>query len=722
MRKPLIAVITAIANSFAEHELLCSIIAENEKQGYATVVFSNIYNVVPEDVNLRCEQRIYELLRSREISGVILFTESFVTPESRSMVSSFLREKDIPVVGIGAQVAEFAALSIPCFNTDDTREVEALTDHLIDVHGMTDILMLSGTKDVAVSQQRNAGYLRSLQKHGITPDPDRLVYGDFWWPSGRALADSLISGERSMPQAILCANDRMAYGLLSRFSEAGIRVPQQVSVVSYEYSDHRLYYSPPLTCRRRDRETLGKAAAHHLHCLLTGAAPPPFTPPDGIMIFGASCPCRMNEMQTLQEQRDAAVRRDYYDLNLISTMEYRMTMCRDLEEFMQIIGDYQWMIRDKSSLYLRLYANWYDPDGCSDGLVQSRCIQPWKDTGVFETDRYDLNVLFEREPETVVCYYTPVFSGNRLFGDLAVLYDTPNGFDDVFRHWLKSLSIGLDFLRLKNDIRYLLSCQNVSEYRDTLTGLYNDKGLKRAYVAQAGQADGVNCCVMLRICLFSQTNSEDMIARKTDAVLGAARAVSRFCGSTGLAGHIRNDTFVCFVRSQASSAQLADLLAAIVTQESSYLDFAGMDSLACAAMPCEGVVYEALLAACTEQVNAIRKVYEERRKKRYFRELIELRSLIYAAPEITFEPDKELLPEGKTELYRESYKKCFGISFHQDCIAARCARAKCLLAATQMELSEISEKCGYVDHKYFQRQFAAVTGIPAMQYRSLCKA
>ena len=200
------------------------------------------------------------------------------------------------------------------------------------------------------------------------------------------------------------------------------------------------------------------------------------------------------------------------------------------------------------------------------------------------------------------------------------------------------------------------------------------------------------------------------------------RAVSRFCGSTGLAGHIRNDTFVCFVRRQASPAQLADLLAAIVTQASSYLDFAGMDSLACAAMPCEGVAYEALLAACTEQVNDIRKVYEERRKKRYFRELIELRSLIYAAPEITFEPDKELLPEGKTELYRESYKKCFGISFHQDCIAARCARAKCLLAATQMELSEISEKCGYVDHKYFQRQFAAVTGIPAMQYRSLCKA
>ena len=81
--------------------------------------------------------------------------------------------------------------------------------------------------------------------------------------------------------------------------------------------------------------------------------------------------------------------------------------------------------------------------------MQSRCILPWEDTSIFENDRYDLQVLFDREPGAAVCYYTTVFSGNRLFGDMAVLYDTPDGYDDVFRHWLKSVSIGLEFLRLK---------------------------------------------------------------------------------------------------------------------------------------------------------------------------------------------------------------------------------------------------------------------------------
>ena len=37
----------------------------------------------------------------------------------------------------------------------------------------------------------------------------------------------------------------------------------------------------------------------------------------------------------------------------------------------------------------------------------------------------------------------------------------------------------------------------------------------------------------------------------------------------------------------------------------------------------------------------------------------------------------------------------------------------------QLDLAEISEKCGYFDHKYFQRQFASSAGMPALKYRAL---
>ena len=155
MHKPLIAVINGIANGFAEKELLHGIIAENQRNGYLTVVLSNIYNIVQEDVYLECERRIYELVYSQDVSGVILFCESFVEERARLAIASILQNLTVLVIGIGSKLKEFAPLSIPFLDTDDVQELETLTDHLIDVHGFTDIVMLTGMREVGY---RISGY------------------------------------------------------------------------------------------------------------------------------------------------------------------------------------------------------------------------------------------------------------------------------------------------------------------------------------------------------------------------------------------------------------------------------------------------------------------------------------------------------------------------------------------------------------------------------------
>ena len=74
-RKPIIAVVTAIASGFAEKELLGGIISDNKKNGYSTVVFSNIYNIVQVDDALLCERKIYDFVLSQDVSGIILLCE-----------------------------------------------------------------------------------------------------------------------------------------------------------------------------------------------------------------------------------------------------------------------------------------------------------------------------------------------------------------------------------------------------------------------------------------------------------------------------------------------------------------------------------------------------------------------------------------------------------------------------------------------------------------------
>ena len=95
--------------------------------------------------------------------------------------------------------------------------------------------------------------------------------------------------------------------------------------------------------------------------------------------------------------------------------------------------------------------------------------------------------------------------------------------------------------------------------------------------------------------------------------------------------------------------------------------------------------------------------------------------VIHVKEHKTFERDGDNVAAEHIDSFRRNYKSCFGITFHQDCINARLAKAKYYLATTSLSISDISEKCNYLDYKYFQRQFAANVGIPALQYRNLIK-
>ena len=718
-RKKIIAVVTALANGFAEKELLRGIISENMKNGYATVVFSNIYNNVYTDDKSISEQKIYDLAMSEDISGVILLCESFVEKNIRCRIASILKNKNVPIIGIGTRLDEFDGLDMELLNTNDIGDIEEITTHLIEKHGFTDIAFLSGIREIETSQLRVQGFISALEKHGIAHDSDKIYYGDFWLNSGEMLAMRYVSGEIAMPQAVICANDMMAYGMLRCFSENHINVPEQITVVSYEYSDMRMYYSPPLTSFRRNRKGLGKAAAERMHCRLSGIAPPEYIAPHGSFVFGSTCPCPQDTEHSLSELKDAERSRTYNDLCLFSSMDQQLTLCRDMDEFIHTIGDHHWMIEKKQNIYLCLYSDWYDPVSESSEALYSRSILYWGGDRTFETEQYDLQTFFEREKDAAVCYFTPVFTGSKYFGHMTLVYNIPESYDDVYRHWLKSVSIGLEFLRLKNDMRYLLSCQSVSEYKDTLTGMNNEKGFRRAFGTFIAENKNLSCLIMLHIDLFPRQFSEDEVRRKTEALLSASKAVAKMCKSSGICAHIKNSVFVCAVRTEASPEIAADLMSSVLIQEKVYMEYAGMDSYTCSAVRCDSEDIDDLMNKVTDGSVKEYSLLTEKRRNKYYSEMLDIRNMIYSSPELTFSSDSDHIFTDSINSFRRKYKSCFGTAFHQDCINARIARMKYHLAVTTDSTVDIAEKCGYIDEKYMQRQFSLNTGMTFLQYRKL---
>ncbi|MBQ6181180.1 MAG: substrate-binding domain-containing protein [Ruminococcus sp.] len=721
-RRPIIGVVTAIANGVEQKQVIKGIVAKAIEYGYDTAVISNIYNSCFDNNELVSEQKIYDLARSEDIDGIIVISESFSTAALRKKVAAILSERKIPTVVVGAMLPEFNDPDLVNINTDDITDMETVTSHMMDVHGYRDIDIITGQPGNDVAEKRAEGYRIAMRKHGIEPDPRKIHYGDFWLESGKKLAKDYVSGLIPMPEAVVAANDYMACGLLEEFSKLDVKVPEQIAIASYEHSGRRMYHYPLLTTYKRNREELGIDAVIMLKCLFDGEPVPELSVPTGELIPGDTCGCGKDEKIYREELKYVAEQRDYSDWNLFSTMEQGLIGSRSLQESIDIIGENQWLIRYVDDAFLCLYSNWYESELIDTDQMSCRSIMPWLDTTPFEVNKYEFSKIFKRDEKPSVMYFTPIYVGERHLGHMILRYRRPDGYDDVFRNWLKSITNGLEFLRMKNDIQYLSSCQDLSEFRDTLTGMYNAKGMKRAYSSALGKEKGKLFFMLLRIGLFEDNVFSSENSQRIEAIQSAAKAVEQFCGNHDIAGHINENTFVCLAQSSGNEELLTDTLSSILIQHKTYMSHSGMDSFICICEACEGQEYDAILSSCQEKLEKKRIEMAEKRSQIHYKEVIELRNTVYSSPEFTF--DTEGMFDnyfGNPNHLRMLYKKCFGISFHQDCIASRIAKARYYLATTSMSMADVAEKCGYLDNKYFLRQFSSASGITAGQYRNIIK-
>ncbi|WBC17636.1 LacI family DNA-binding transcriptional regulator [Micromonospora sp. WMMA1998] len=128
----------------------------------------------------------------------------------------------------------------PCVRIDDVAAARTATRHLLDL-GHTRIAHISGDPDDELAftthLDRRRGYQEALRGAGIRPDPSLDVESRFTIDGGtRATAELLARGEP--PTAIFAACDEMAMGAMSALRDAGLRVPQDVSVIGID--DHDL--------------------------------------------------------------------------------------------------------------------------------------------------------------------------------------------------------------------------------------------------------------------------------------------------------------------------------------------------------------------------------------------------------------------------------------------------------------------------------------------------
>lgn len=178
-----------------------------------------------------------------------------------------------------AQVPAVALSSVPIEGfagviVSEERDAGAqVARHLLDL-GHRRFGLVNGPADVASAQQRRAGFIAEVARHGgahVAEAP-----GDYDFPSGVAAAERLLDLPRR-PTGIFAANDIMAAGVLKVAARRSIAVPGALSVVGFDGSLLTRMLTPALTSVLRPFGAMAAAAAEQLIALIEGReAPPPF--------------------------------------------------------------------------------------------------------------------------------------------------------------------------------------------------------------------------------------------------------------------------------------------------------------------------------------------------------------------------------------------------------------------------------------------------------------
>lgn len=167
----------------------------------------------------------------------------------------------VPVVSIGSAMPA-AAGSV---GVDNRAGARLATGYLLDLRHST-VHHVSGPESWPDLRERAAGWREALTARGL-PAPAVLHVPDLSARSGYRAGCAAVAAvaERRAPiTAVLCAGDHLALGVIRALQDAGLRVPEDVSVVGFDDIPESAYFGPPLTTMRLDYHALGRRALETL--------------------------------------------------------------------------------------------------------------------------------------------------------------------------------------------------------------------------------------------------------------------------------------------------------------------------------------------------------------------------------------------------------------------------------------------------------------------------
>jgi LacI family transcriptional regulator len=210
-----------------------------------------------------------KLLELKSVDGIIYAhpANGSNSEELRALVS-----RGMPVVEINRQ-REVDLLDAVL--ADNLRGSQLGTDYLLSL-GHKRIGFITGVSSTTTGSERLLGYQTSMTRVGLPIDPDLVKVGDFTRAWGEKATRELMSLSNP-PTAIFATSNRITLGSLQVLNELKIRIPDQISFISFDDSEWLSAWSPSITALDIAIDEMAKLSVQLLHSRISGTAQKPVT-------------------------------------------------------------------------------------------------------------------------------------------------------------------------------------------------------------------------------------------------------------------------------------------------------------------------------------------------------------------------------------------------------------------------------------------------------------
>lgn len=226
-------------------EIIKSIESETTQAGF------DLFLCITNEENGRVEYYIDQMIKRRNAGLIILSTQ--IT--NRQLLQN--AKRSMKLVSVEADIE-----GVPLLGVQNDEGTEKMVQYLIDL-GHRDIAFMGYNYHLSAIKARLDGYKAALESRGLPVRQDLILSGTPSGDPGYHLMKRLLA-RREYPTAVHCINEYLAAGAFRAIYEAGLRIPEDISLSGFDDLLISKLLCPRLTTVDTSTQALGRAAAEIL--------------------------------------------------------------------------------------------------------------------------------------------------------------------------------------------------------------------------------------------------------------------------------------------------------------------------------------------------------------------------------------------------------------------------------------------------------------------------